>query len=289
MLPLFRAFSALLALGGAVTPGLAAEWRLPPLTGQLAGEFTPVKLAGAPTLHWTLALENPAPAARVASLTADGTDTHVRAEVQMDAGGDGTWRLTEGRVGLKSWLGGQLTAGDVGATGEGTLLAGAMAGGLTLRLSGVDLGELLRFADADKKYFRAAEGRVAGTIRVTFAGGTFALGECTLALADGTIGLVSFFPNPGLLTGNVPAQVRKLYPGLEAIELGRTPLEARVLRLSVRTTPDEAGRRAFVRLEGRPHDPKLFAPLEIDINVTAELERVVRNLLAMRLTAGGAK
>ena len=267
----------------------AGELRLPPVTGELAGDFTPLKIAGAPTLHWTLALESPAPSERIARLVADGPETHARVEFHLNAAGDGTWRLTEGRVGVKPWLAGLLTVGEIAPTGEGTVQAGVLAGGFLLQVNGLDLGELLRLADADKKYFRSAQGRVTGTVNVTFKNGEIAVGECLLTLAEGTSGLVSFLPNPGLLTNYVPAQVRKLYPGLEAIELGRTPLEAHVLRLTVSAMPDESGRRAFVHLEGRPQDPKLIAPLELDINLSATIESLVRRFSAMRLKMADAK
>ncbi|MBS0662031.1 MAG: hypothetical protein JSR48_02115, partial [Verrucomicrobia bacterium] len=104
-----------------------------------------------------------------------------------------------------------------------------------------------------------------------------------------TVGTVYFVPSPGLLTSYVPEQVRKLYPGIAAIEMGVTPLEAKVLRLTFHPDGDEAGRGARLRIEGRPRDPKLIAPLELDVNFTGPLESLVRKALDSRLKIGAGK
>jgi hypothetical protein len=75
-------------LAGMLAGGGAAELRVPPLNGQLAGDFQPLQLAGAPALHWTLTLESPAENARMGILTADGTGTHLRVELLLDAAGE---------------------------------------------------------------------------------------------------------------------------------------------------------------------------------------------------------
>ena len=52
---------------------------------------------------------------------------------------------------------------------------------------------------------------------------------------------------------------------------------------------DEAGRGARLRIEGRPRDPKLVAPLELDVNFTGPLESLVRKALDSRLKIGAGK
>ena len=147
----------------------------------------------------------------------------------------------------------------------------------------------LGIADAEKKYFVTAEGRVDGTIRVKWSDGKFALGDSALALAPGPAALVTFQPSPGLLTSYVPEAVRKHYPGLEAIELGKTPLEARVLRLTFSPAGDAAGRAGVLRIEGQPHDPQYIAPLELDVNISGQVESLLRKVFDSRLKIGTAK
>jgi hypothetical protein len=276
----------LAGLGGGL---FAAELKVPPINGQLTGDFQPFQLPGAPALHWTLTLESRAENERTGLLVAEGPGTHLRLEMLLDAAGEGTWHVTEGRVELKPWLNGQLTAGTVEVTGQGRWAGGALSGDLALRLKDVDLGELLRFADADHTYVQSAEGRVEGTVGLRLRGGAVSAGESALSLPAGSLAVIFFRPSPGLLTNYVPAAVRQAYPGIEAIELGVTPLEAKVLRVTFHPDGDESGRGARLRIEGRPRDPKLIAPLELDVNFTGPLESVVRKALDSRLKIGGAK
>ena len=267
----------------------AAELKLPPISGQLAGDFQPRQLAGAPGLHWVLTLDSAGENRRTATLAADGPGAHLRVELQLDGAGEGTWRVVEGRVELKPWLGGQLTAGTVEVAGEGRWQGGLPTGDLTLTLREVDLGELMRLADAEHAYVRTAAGRVEGTVGVRLREGVASAGKSMLRVPPGTVGTVTFTPSPGLLTSYVPEQVRKLYPGIEAIEMGRTALEAKMLRLTFHPDGDTQGRGAQLRIEGRPLDPKIIAPLELDVNFTGPLESIVRKALDSRLKVGGAK
>src|SRR4051812_12272687 len=69
-------------LWGAIAP--AAEWRLPPIQGDLTGDITPLKLPGAPTLHWTIDLKSGSPNERVADLAIDGRATHLKTSFRLD-------------------------------------------------------------------------------------------------------------------------------------------------------------------------------------------------------------
>jgi hypothetical protein len=284
--PRLRLPLAGLLLAAATVSG--AELRLPPLTGELAGDFTPLKLAGAPTLHWTLNLTAAPGDIRVAQLGLDGPGTHLRGEARLDAAGEGTWRVTEGGIEFKPWLGGQLATGATAVVGEGTWRGGALTGEITLRMRDLDLGELLHIADADKKHFQWARGRVEGVVRVRLRDGKFSRGEIALTIPAGTTALILFQPSPGLLSSYVPALVRRKYPGIEAIELGQTPLEARVLRLAYSPTADAAGRSATLHLEGQPQDRKYVAPLELDFNFLGEVEQTLDDLAKVMVKVGGA-
>lgn len=279
---------ALFALGGAAL-GHGAALALPPIAGEISGDLSPLALKDAPALHWKLTLQSPGPGERVARFAADGAESQLRAEARLDAQGDGVWRITAGHLALKSWLAGLLMAGEADITGKGTVKDGVLDGNVTLTLTGIDLGELLRFADAEQKIFRSAEGRVEGTVVLRVRAGEILPGDAVLHLMVGTVALISLQPSPGLLTAYVPEQVRKLYPGIAAIEMGQTPLEARVLRLTYHPDKDAAGRSAQVRIEGRPRDPKLIAPLELDLNLTGPVESLVRKMLDSRLQLGPAK
>lgn len=281
----------LLLLPALTGPGVArgAELLLPPVSGQIGGKFQPLQLAGAPELSWSVTLTVPSADRRTGELAADGAGTRLRVRFDLDAAGNGTWRIVEGRIELKAWLNGQLTAGTAELAGQGTVQNGEIGGDLTAQLRNVDLGELARFADHEQAYVRSAEGRVEGLVGVRIRAGAVSAGESRLALPAGTVGTVYFVPSPGLLTSYVPAQVRKLYPGIEAIEMGVTPLEAKVLRLTFHPDGDEAGRGARLRIEGRPRDPKLVAPLELDVNFTGPLESLLRKALDSRLKIGGGK
>lgn len=258
---------------------------LPPLTGQLAGDLTLSAVPGAPPIHWALELLNSTPETRTGQLVVTGPDTTAHAEVALDAGGNGPWRLRDGHLALKPWLNGQFTSGEVTLTGEGTVQQGVISGEVTLDLSDVELGELVKVADAAHKYVRTAKGRVEGRVRVRLSAAPLSF-EGDLRLAKGSTAVVTLVPSPGLLTSYVPERVRKLYPGIEAIELGQTALEARELRVKFHPAGDASGRTAVLRIEGHPLDPQIIAPLELDVNISGPLEKLLRQALDSRLHLG---
>jgi hypothetical protein len=283
---LFQPIASLL-LAAAVAHGAGPV--LPPLAGELSGDFTPLQLAGAPTVHWTLTLRPEPGGIRVVQLTLDGPGTHLRGDARLDAAGYGSWRVTESEVDLKPWLGGQLAAGSAAVVAEGTVQAGGVSGDFNLRVRNLDLGELLRVADAEKKHFQSAQGRVEGTVQVHLRDGVWSRGEIALAIPAGTAALILLQPAPGLLSGYIPASVRRQYNGIEAIELGQTPLEARVLRLTYSPAGDAVGHNAVVHLEGQPQDRKYVAPLVLDLNFSGEVERALDGFLKMSVKLGGSK
>jgi hypothetical protein len=113
---------------------------LPPLTGELTGNFQSLTLPGAPALHWTLNLRDGANAAeRIADIVVDGTGTHARIEWRFDAAGGGTWRVQESQFDLALWfpllapqylpkLASAIVEGHAALTGEGTLHDGKLGG-----------------------------------------------------------------------------------------------------------------------------------------------------------------
>jgi hypothetical protein len=87
---------SLLSVGVGVASG--AELKIPPLTGELTGDFLALKIVGAPTLHWKMALRSATADERLVDLTAEAEGIRLRIELRTDAAGNGTWRLREGRL-----------------------------------------------------------------------------------------------------------------------------------------------------------------------------------------------
>ncbi|MBL9201417.1 MAG: YdbH domain-containing protein [Opitutaceae bacterium] len=143
-------FFLLLASGhGAAPPPL--PWRIPPLDGELEGDFKPGAAADGPVLHWKITARTPRPRARSIELALDGPGARVRLGATLDPAGEGTWELREAELDLGRWLPvvGALTGQSfAGVTLAGTLSAsgagpwrGGVAGGraaLTWRDGRVD-------------------------------------------------------------------------------------------------------------------------------------------------------
>ena len=134
---------AALALGVAAR---AAEPMLPPLSGELAGEVTPLMIPGLPPLRWEAKLRQGATVAeRIVELSGKGEGIRARLELRLTALGEGTWRLVESEIDAAQWfarlapkffptLGHLSVAGTLALTGEGTLHEGKIAGRAQLEL-----------------------------------------------------------------------------------------------------------------------------------------------------------
>lgn len=114
-------------------------WEIPPLDGELGGEFFTYQIDGAPPLQWKLKLQTPRPGVRAFDVTFSGPGTELRAEAQIDQQGNGTWRLHEAKIDLAYWawasldyigeeFRGATTSGTVIFSGEGTWRGGVIHG-----------------------------------------------------------------------------------------------------------------------------------------------------------------
>ncbi|HEY1110469.1 MAG TPA: YdbH domain-containing protein [Opitutaceae bacterium] len=114
-------------------------WEIPPLDGELTGEFFTYEIDGAPPLQWTLKLRTPRPGVRACDVTLSGPGTALRAEALIDQQGNGTWRLHESTIDLAYWawasldyigeeFRGATTSGTVTFSGDGTWRGGVMHG-----------------------------------------------------------------------------------------------------------------------------------------------------------------
>src|SRR5262245_27836716 len=90
--PRLLAFAVVVALARAATPSVEA-WRIPPLDGELHGEFGPAMLDGRPSLKWTLAVRTERPRERDIAFAIDGEGFQVQGIAQADPMGNGTWRV----------------------------------------------------------------------------------------------------------------------------------------------------------------------------------------------------
>ena len=123
--------------------GLAAEpnrpWVLPPIDGELAGEFTPLFLPGAPPVRWKIDIQTARPRERTLAYTIEGPGLNVRGGAVLDPHGEGTWTLTAATIDLAEWFGwtasryfpvsaGASLSGTLAARGEGSWRGGVLGG-----------------------------------------------------------------------------------------------------------------------------------------------------------------
>lgn len=381
-------------LNGATMVAPPGEWKLPPLNGELSGDFVPALLPDAPPVHWKLVFRAARPRVRSVEFAIDGPGLELRGSAELDPMGEGEWRLTGGKMALAQWMPfllpvlspdsvGMVLAGDLEATGSGTWRAGVLGGQATvsvrdgrvedpahkLTLEGVTLD--LELADLASR--RAGPGQILtwrkgsydvialGTARIEFAlehdelrvndsnidvfGGELRvnsfvmstrrrefsvaatmtgvaveqilflippvlaeahgkldgkltlhwdsngvqIGAGRLALREGDTAELRLSPAATSLSGNLPASVQKLYPGLVHMETGGVPLRAQLLDLILTPDGDSEGRTASVHIIGGPEDPSLRAPIDLTVNVRGPLESLVRFGTNSRLRFGGGR
>jgi hypothetical protein len=116
-----------LALGAASTRAAVpapAEWKLPPLDGELAGEFDALMLGGAPKLKWKLTLRTEKPRERSVGFVIEGHGLRLRGDARLDPHGEGAWRIAEAEIDAGEWfgwIGSRLSANLASASAAGTL------------------------------------------------------------------------------------------------------------------------------------------------------------------------
>ena len=115
------------------------DWKLPPVDGELAGEFSSTLLGGSPTLKWTLKVRTEKPLERTVEFTVEGRGMRVEGDARLDPIGEGSWRLAKAEIDLAEWFGWlaprwfpDLTAATAGGMmrldGEGTWRNGVFGG-----------------------------------------------------------------------------------------------------------------------------------------------------------------
>lgn len=385
----------------ALVVGLAAAWGgaaeprallLPLLTGQLEGDFRPLTIEGAPTVHWQVALRPMPNGGRALEARIEGPGTRLVVEIESDLAGNGRWRVSGAEIDLATWsaaatafLGEEFressASGTVSVEGEGTLREGVPDGrarlsirdgrvddkghrvvieGISLDFELVDIGrrrsaprqsltwergnyETLSFglghvefsldgtkahvSEASVEIFggevvvgsfdfsterreasviarivgldvsrmlpylpavlASARGRVDGSVTLHRTRAGLQIGTGNLALRSGETAELRLAPKPGLISTSLPDAVLKMYPGLGEIETGEVPLRADQLEIMFTPGGDSQGRSATIRVVGGPADPRLRAPVDLNINIRGPLEQLIKFGTDSRLKFGG--
>ena len=146
-MPCFRTCLLGLWLSVAVTHGSTTpprEWKLPPVDGELTGEFAIPVLDRAPQLKWKVTVQTRRPRERTVDFLLEGEGARIRGEARLDPTGDGTWRLVEAQINVTEWFGvaplfapeiaGASAGGNLMFTGEGTWREGVVGGKATFSL-----------------------------------------------------------------------------------------------------------------------------------------------------------
>lgn len=128
-----------LLISGLLPLAVAAPGKpiVPPLNGELAGEYSPV--VGGPALTWRLNVQTPRPLERTVEILIDGKGFKLRGNARLDPLGEGEWRLDEAEIDLGEWFGWLMprvlpdlvsaTAGGLlRIDGEGTWRGGVLGG-----------------------------------------------------------------------------------------------------------------------------------------------------------------
>ncbi len=156
---------------------------------------------------------------------------------------------------------------------------------VTAELRGIEMGKLLFLLPP---VLAAAQGKIDGHIALYRDDAGLQIGAGRLSLRQGEFAVLRLAPTPGLLSGQLPAAVRKHYAGLGRLETGGIPLRAELLEVVLTPLGDAEGRTAVVRIEGGPADPDLKAPVVLQVNVRGPLDSLVKFGTDSRLGFRGA-
>lgn len=126
MLLLRRKFLVLSVLGVLAHSLPAAEFKIPPITGELTGKLKTTALTGAPEVAWKLKI-NPTDDGRrravEAELSTGGARLRFNADLNAEMS-DGTWELLETKLNATVWL--AILVPQLGATGENLVASGEL-------------------------------------------------------------------------------------------------------------------------------------------------------------------
>jgi hypothetical protein len=118
-----------------------------------------------------------------------------------------------------------------------------------------------------------ATGALSGRLPLRYEGGNLQLGTGWLGLAEGQ-SLEIQFQAEGLLTAGASPKSAN-YAVLKQVEDGLLKLKVTELRLDVRPPNAPPNRTAQLRIVGEPVDPRVKAPVTLDLNVNGPIESLL--------------
>lgn len=118
-----------------------------------------------------------------------------------------------------------------------------------------------------------ASGEISGRVPLSYGPGGIVFGTGWLGLANGASAKVELKAE-GLLTSGMKTDSPG-YPVLHQIEVGMLKLDVTELSLKLHPEGPDAERSAVLRLSGHPSDPKIHAPVTIDLNFRGPIEQLL--------------
>lgn len=119
----------------------------------------------------------------------------------------------------------------------------------------------------------SATGALSGRLPLRYEGGNLMLGTGWLGLTEGQ-GFEIQFHAEGLLTAGASPKSAN-YAVLKQVEDGLLKLKVTELRLDVRPPNAPPNRTAQLRISGEPVDPRVKAPVTLDLNVNGPIESLL--------------
>lgn len=150
--------------------------------------------------------------------------------------------------------------------------------------SGLDIEQITALA---KDLPAQASGRVDGRLPIRIDATGLKFGTGWLALKPGVSAELQFNARGLLTQGNDPKSAA--YAILEQIESGLLRLKVGEMRLDIYPPGQPAGRSATLHVSGEPADPKVKAPVTLDLNVNGPLEKLISLGLDSRVGIGAGK
>jgi len=136
----------------------------------------------------------------------------------------------------------------------------------TLNLDNIDAEKVMHYFPGAKAQVSA---RIAGQVPVSYGPKGLRFGRGWLAMQEGQSATLRL-DQPGLLTSGM-APEGTAYSLLKSVENGILNLSLKVLRAEIYEVEDGPQRSVQLRIEGAPIDPKIKAPMILDVNVNGPL------------------
>lgn len=136
----------------------------------------------------------------------------------------------------------------------------------TLKLDNIDAEKVMQFFPGAKAQVSA---RIAGQLPLSYGPKGLRFGRGWVAMQEGHAATLRL-DQPGLLTSGM-APDGTAYSLLKSVENGILNLSLKVLRAEIYEVEDGPQRSVQLRIEGAPMDPKIKAPMILDVNVNGPL------------------